>query len=306
MTELTLDSVLSDDGFIQIIQTRLNEMDGIDVQDPEFQAIWCAADYRLKLYSTKKDKKEEINKLMDVFRKKNFVPQYNLCGPPTIHTNNISMSPKGDLACSSHLDNLSNGEGVLSVTIIASGNAIPLTTITLGSCKWGAYQTAFSNNSRHIAISTHSKLEIWDIFGLKRIGADETVSNIRLMSWSKDASKLSVCDDSGVFIFDVSTMKKIETGIESEQRCIKLNDDGSTLLSIGKKVSLYRPNEPIKVCEAPITVSQKPVAIWKNDSFYVITNGRCIKIDSYGTELISDLSEWLDTSDLWKDRAQLY
>lgn len=306
MTEYTLEYVLSEDGFYQIIQNRLDELAVIDVEDPEFQAIWCAADYRLKLYSTKKGKDDEIRRILDLFRKKGFVPQYNLCGPPTIRTSNAEMSPKGDLFYSVDKGIPSNGESTPSFTIIASGNAIPLTTISSGTCKWNDYAIAFSNNSRYVAISTSNKLEVWDVFNLKRIMSDDRITGASLLSWSKDCSRLSACNQDDVVIFNINTGHIISTDIKGRRSCIQLNDDGSALLALGENVIYYDIIGEKNILDIPVKTSNRPVVVWKNDAFIVLTNGRILSIDKSGVQIKSNLSEWVDTSDIWKNRAERY
>jgi hypothetical protein len=194
--------VLDDGRFLDIIRERLSEWDG-DIDDDQFVAVWSAADYRLKFYNSLSNGNMKIENLMKAFAEVGFIPQFDVCGPPTIDLENIDVSPKGDLVSVSNLSSDYYGYDKRYITLILAGTMLPLTMIPLGT---GYRQVhAFSNDSRYLAAVCDDRISIWDIFNLKRIAAGmiERLDDHPLITWSEDSSHVCVRSNGHIYSMSV-------------------------------------------------------------------------------------------------------
>ena len=271
-----LDDVIDDGRFLDLIRERLSEWEG-DVDDDQFVAVWSAADYRLKFYNSFSNGNEKIENLMKAFAEVGFIPQFDVCGPPTIELDNLDMSPKGDLISVSSQSSDDYGYNKKYITIILAGIMLPFTMIPLGT---GYRQThAFSNDSRLLVTICDERLSIWDIFNLRKIltGVIERLDETPLITWSEDGSHICVRSNGHIYTVSVESGEIRELlSLDGKMTNLVLNRDGSILMALYLQEVRFvdtLTDTVISSYPLPITFSRVALAYYLNNFFRIIAGG---------------------------------
>ena len=271
-----LDDVLDDGRFLDIIRERLSEWDG-DVDDDQFVAVWSAADYRLKFYNSLSNGNMKIENLMKAFAEVGFIPQFDVCGPPTIDLENIDVSPKGDLVSVSNLSSDYYGYDKRYITLILAGTMLPLTMIPLGT---GYRQVhAFSNDSRYLATVCDDRISIWDIFNLRRIatGMIERLDDHPLITWSEDSSHVCVRSNGHIYSMSVEGGEIRELlSLGGKMTNLVLDRNGSVIMALYLQEVRFVDTLTDTVLSSyplPVTFSGVALAYHLNGLFRIVAGG---------------------------------
>ena len=286
----SLEKMLDDDSFAALIEERLSELK-IDPEDPRFIAVWTAADFRLKHLHSLNGKEDVSERIMDSFRSRGFIPQFDICGPPTISIRDITMAPKGDLCYTLKF----NPDYSYSLYIFASGNLLPLTMINLGISKNCSPVLSFSYDSRYVAVSTEMITTIWDVFKLTVVSTlgKHHVDNI---SWSRDSSRIACTRADTIEIIDILT-GDIIFECESEGMCKAfLDEHGDQILLLDNDPEIMEIETEEEIPIMLDGISDNPLVHFRDGAFWILDNGRTYRASKEGCQMISDLSMEIDVT----------
>ena len=293
----SLETLLDDDGFAALIEERLGELETIDPDDPEFIALWTAADFRLKHYHSLNGKEEASKRIMDSFRSRGFIPQFDICGPPTILANNIAMAPKGDLCYSFKW----NPYGHHCLYVIASGSLLPLALFEIGIIDSMAPSISFSYDSRYVAISTGKYLTIWDVFGLDLLWTSDE-GNWDAASWSRDSSRIACKCRDAVKVLDTATWNTMYEIECNEWDSAFLDEHGDKLLILGDESRIIDIANNSETRLDVRCITKNPLVHFRDGAFLVFDNGCLHKMTRNGCEVLRDVSTTVDVTNVAKKR----
>ena len=274
-----LDDIIDEDKFYSVIKDRLAEWDG-DVESDQFIAVWSAADYRLKYYNTLGNADKRIESIMKLFDDVGFIPQFDVCGPPTVQLWNVKMSPKGDVAASL-FDQFNDAHSWRNyLTIYIAGKMRPLMMICTEDTTHFNYE--FSNDSRYISVLTDGHVDIWDIYQLKKImETDLNESTSSMIRWSGDNSKVLIQTDNQKVLLSINGgIRKEITSVNGFASDYALDYDGKNAMFLSTEYIVFTDIErdsAISVKEFPVPFSGHSLSFFHRDGFYIIAGGFVIK-----------------------------
>lgn len=296
-----LDDILDDSKFPEIIKDRLSEWDG-NLESDKFIAVWSAADYRMKYYNTLADGREKIERLMDLFKGKGFIPQFDVCGPPTMEIQNVFMAPRGDLVATL-IEKYDARTTTFRqfLTIISAGTMRPLLMIVPGTTSRMIF--AFSNNSRYIAVLSDDHVDVWDIFNLRKISTKKATGTDynSIIKWSSDDSCILIRTSTKTYYFTMEN-RRLHTisSIKNNPADIALNEDGTVALFLYTDGVVFVDTPADKVVSAytlPITYSGTALVYPHDGAFTILAGGYILRINSdREPEIIKDYRGDLELS----------
>jgi hypothetical protein len=288
--ESLIAKIKNDEWFISFIERRLKEnkelTDEMEHSMNEI-ALLSSIDFRLKYLNSKisESSKETIQKIMEICKENGFIPQYESSGAPAFLSGRVELSPDGIFtACFSN-------DGI----VIFPGRELPLcwTKLTLGiSSEINSHniEIFFSPNSSKIAILHATTLHIWDVAELKfqkSVNLNfRTASTINTISWSEDSKRIVYVEKNEsekyeVCVYDIHEDKNVQSiPASSSVSATCLDNQGMNLLlledSTIRIIDVTTGNE-INTMDSPVPLIDSE-ALFKDEGFYVLTNGTILKI----------------------------
>lgn len=272
-----LDDIIDDSKFTEVVKERLSEWDG-NVESDQFIAVWSAADYRMKYLNTLSEGQEKIDRLMKLFEERGFIPQFDVCGPQTIEIHNMFMSPRGDVVTT--LVDKYNSETRITrpyLTVILAGTMRPLMMIAPGISSNLVHK--FSNSSRYLAVLTDKKIDIWDIFNLKKIQSKKIVDMgfNSIIKWSSDESHILISTNTKKYFLPVEGGRiRVLSANKNRPADIELNEDGTVAMFLYTDGVQFIDTDSDKILSdysLPITFSGTALTFYQNSMFIIIAGG---------------------------------
>ena len=279
--------VKDDEWFMGFIERRLKENKELTdetARSVNEMALLSSIDFRLK-YLNSKSKQSEIDEIVEICKKNGFIPQYESSGAPAFSSGRVELSPDGIFAACFSNDGI----------VIFPGRELPLcwTKLTpgiLGEINSRNMEIFFSPNSSNIAILHAATLYIWDVAELKfqkSVNLNfQTVSAINSISWSEDSKRIVYVKKNEqekyeVCVYDIHEDKSVQSiPASSSVSATCLDNQGMNLLlleaSTIRIIDVTTGNE-INTMESPVPFIDSE-ALFKDDGFYVLTNGTILKI----------------------------
>jgi hypothetical protein len=284
--ESLITKVKDDEWFIDFIERRLKENKELTDETTRSMneiALLSSIDFRLK-YLKSKSKQSEIDEIVKICKENNFIPQYESSGAPAFSSGRVELSPDGIFAACFSNDGI----------VIFPGRELPLCWAKLtpgitSEIYSSDMEISFSPNSSKIAILyANTCLHIWDVAELKfqKMVNLNFLTTMETMSWSEDSKRITYVkkDEQEKYetcVYDIHEDKNVQSiPTSSSVSATCLDNQGMNLLlledSTIRIIDVTTGNE-INTMDSPVSFIDSE-ALFKDDGFYVLTNGTILKI----------------------------